>query len=509
MQKLISVDMTENIISTSSTAAESLFDEINISYEDAYGKNLVLEKQVQDAISMLGEKAIVLDVGCGTGFPVSSTLAKVGYDVTGIDISQKMVDLCQKRAKGTFIKADMTSFQPQNQFDAIFAFFPLFQLSYRSTHSMIFKFASWLKPGGLLLIGTIPAEALVTDESLYDSSKEYVEGCEAPFMGNLVKSTLLTTQGWHHLFQQAGFEIVTTIYHPFQPNYASADLEPQMFLTGRRYQQPLLGPYPLPAVRRPPSQLSEKAWEPFAKRLTRHEFDAVLEITKLNKEVLDVGSGHGELPIAVAKKVGKVYALEPNTGRNDLIVSHGDSANVHVAKGTAEAMPYGDRKFDAVVAMWILHYVDDLEKSLTEMVRVVDPAAPNARIVIVQGAPDNDVINLINETCGPIVARDTDAPTIDHQGFLLAKACDVFTAHGFGDISLERVNAYCNFPEEDIPIRVSCAASILANLWYRSHPRLEEMKKAFIPVLEKFFADKPFQVGDDGVILVAKPTVKQ
>jgi SAM-dependent methyltransferase len=207
--------------------------------------------------------------------------------------------------------------------------------------------------------------------------------------------------------------------------------------------------------------------------------------------------------------VGKAYALEPNIERNDLIVSHGESANVHIAKGTAEGIPYCDRKFDAVVAMWILHYVEDLEKSLTEMVRVVNPAAPNARIVIVQGAPYNDIINLINETCGPIAARDTDTPTVDHQGFLLAKACDVFTAHGFGDISLEPVHAYCNFPEKELSIRSSCAASVLANLGYPSHPRLEEMKKAFIPVLEKHFADNPFQVGDDGVILVAKPTVEQ
>jgi 2-polyprenyl-3-methyl-5-hydroxy-6-metoxy-1,4-benzoquinol methylase len=285
--------MSEKISSRSAAAAESLFDELNVSYEDAYGRNPGLEKQVQDAISMLGEKAKILDVGCGTGFPVSSTLARAGYDVTGIDISQKMLDLCQKRIKGTFVKADMTSFQPQQQFDAVFAIFPLFQLSYRSTHSMIFKFASWLKPGGLLLIGTIAAEALVTDESMYDSSKECVEGWETPFMGSLVKCTLLTTQGWHHLFQQAGFEITTTVYHPFQPDWTSAALEPQMFITGRRYQHPLLGPYPLPAVRPPPPQLSEEAWEPFAKRLTRHEFDAVLDIIKFNKEVLDVGSGHG------------------------------------------------------------------------------------------------------------------------------------------------------------------------------------------------------------------------
>ncbi|KAM3066421.1 hypothetical protein ACMFMG_012062 [Clarireedia jacksonii] len=500
--------MDMEIISRSTATAEGLFDHLNVSYEEAYGSNPGLEKQLQDIIFKLGEKATVLDVGCGTGFPVSSTLAKAGYDVTGIDISQNMVDLCQKRIIGTFFKANMTSFQPQKQFDAVFAIFPLFQLSYRSIYSMIFKFASWLKPGGLLVIGTVPAEALVTVDSIYGSSKEYIEGLKVPFMGSFVKATLLTTQGWHHLLQQAGLELTTTASYKFQPNCTSPALETQLYITGRRCQHPLLGPYPLPAVRRPPHELSEEAWEPFARRLTRYEFDAVLDIIKINTEVLDVGSGYGELPITVAKRVGKAYALEPNSDRNDLIVSYGKNANVHIAKGTAEAIPYPDKKFDAVVAMWILHYVKDLEKSLTEMVRVTDPAAPNACIVIVQGAPDNDVINLINETCGPIAAYDTNISMVDHQGYLLTKACEIFTAHGFGDISLEPVNAYCNFSEEDLSIRISYAASVLANFWYRSHPRLEEMKKAFIPVLEKHFADKPFQVGDEGVILVAKPSVK-
>lgn len=33
--------------------------------------------------------------------------------------------------------------------------------------------------------------------------------------------------------------------------------------------------------------------------------------------------------------------------------------------------------------MWILHYVHDLEKSLREMARVVDPGLPNAKLVII------------------------------------------------------------------------------------------------------------------------------
>lgn len=39
--------------------------------------------------------------------------------------------------------------------------------------------------------------------------------------------------------------------------------------------------------------------------------------------------------------------------------------------------------FPIHVTMWILHYVHDLEKSLREMARVVDPGLPNAKLVII------------------------------------------------------------------------------------------------------------------------------
>jgi len=208
----------------------------------------------------------------------------------------------------------------------------------------------------------------------------------------------------------------------------------------------------------------------------------------------------------VAKRVGKAYAVEPNSDRVDLLIHNGETSNVYVAKGTAEALPFPDKKFDAVVAMWILHYVDDLEKSLREMVRVVDPTAPNACVVIVQGAPDNEVVNLINKACASIAESGLHTSAIDHQGFLLATASKVFSAHGFGDITLKPVAAYCNFPEEDISKRCVQAADVLAGLWYLSHPKLDEMKAAFIPILEQHFTDRAFEVGDQAVILIARPT---
>lgn len=210
--------------------------------------------------------------------------------------------------------------------------------------------------------------------------------------------------------------------------------------------------------------------------------------------------------MAIAKVLGRAYAIEPNGDRNQLLLDAGSQNNVEIRHGTAENLPYGDNTFDAAVALWILHYVDDLEKSLAEMARVVDPTAPNSRLVIVQGAPDNEVVNLINKACAPIAAQNMEGSAIDHQGLLLATAARVFTRHGFGDISLERVDAHCNFPEADVSVRCERAADVLTNFWYLEHPRADEMKSAFQPVLAEQFADREFEVGDQAVILIAKPT---
>lgn len=90
-----------------------------------------------------------------------------------------------------------------------------------------------------------------------------------------------------------------------------------------------------------------------------------------------------ELPVAIAKQLGNAYAIEPNCDRNRLLVSNISRVSVEIRQGTAEQLPFENNMFGGAVALWILHYVDDLEQSLVEMTRVVNPRALNARIVIV------------------------------------------------------------------------------------------------------------------------------
>ncbi|RCI08708.1 hypothetical protein L249_4819 [Ophiocordyceps polyrhachis-furcata BCC 54312] len=487
--------------------AERIFDDIGHSYETAYGNNPGLDSLLARVGQHVSPDASVLDVGCGTGQPVSAYFAGKGCAVTGIDVSQVMVDLCRSKIKGSFIKADMTTFEPEGKkkFHVVLAIFSMLQMPYSNVCSMVYRLASFLRPDGLLCLGTLTAEfvrGIIDDHHDRDPTGDYIEGVLAPFMGKTVRITALSEAAWLRIVKQAGLSIKSAEHASVQPDDPSALEEKHFFIIAQRqHLHPLLGPYPLPLQPPAPHRLDQAGWQPLAERFIRSELPAVLEAVKDNKEVLDVGSGHGELPMAIAKRVGKAYAIEPNSDRSKLLVDKGKGSNVHIATGTAEALPYADKTFDAVVAMWILHYVDDVEKSLSEMTRVVDREAPEARIVIVQGAPYNEAVDMINAVCGPIVDK------IDHQGYFLSKACHVFRARGFGDIALEPVNVTCAFPEEELSVRCSTAAEVLANFWYCSHAKVEDMKKAFIPVLERHFKYKPFEVGDQAVMLVARPSL--
>ncbi|KAF5023424.1 hypothetical protein F66182_4524 [Fusarium sp. NRRL 66182] len=481
----------------SGIAAEALFDQLAEGYDDVYGNNPGLKKALDQLNTLCKPGASVLDIGCGPGSP-ASYLANMGHNITGIDVSGKMIDYCKARVKGSFHKADMLTYEPDCKFDAVVVSFSLFQLSYRSTQSMLYKAATWLRPDGILVLGTIAAEEIMDDASQIEAYG-YVECAPALFMERVVQQTFISTRNWLNIIQSTGLRILDLARQQFQPKGLSPK-QNHMFITAQRTNlEPLFGPYPIPTVRRTPHALSQEAWRPFAETLTRHDLESVLEVIESNKKVLDVGSGHGELPLAIAEMHGASYSIEPNTERREQQAGNIKS-NVHVRQGVAESLPFEDNMFDAVVALWILHYVHDLEASLTEMVRVVNPAVPNARLVIVQGAPDNEVVHLINKACIPL-----EGHAVDHQGLLLATAARVFTNHGFGDITLTHVDTYCNFPEEDLQLRCGQAAKVLTNLWYLDHPRSSDMQASLQSILREHFKTSPSQVGDQGVMLVARP----
>lgn len=283
-------------------SAEELFNGLGQQYEESYVDNAGLEEVIDCALKELPPKSRVLDVGCGTGKPVAARVARAGHEIHGIDISQEMVNIASRQVIGRFEKADMTTFQPSKQYDAIFTIFSMFQLSHSQTYSMMYKYSEWLKTGGLLVLGTIPSTCLVDDEGLYDASGKVVRHADLLFMGRRFLGTVYTKDGWRELFRAAGFIIQFERSFTFnaKPPYDKEIQDHYLIIAKKVVDHALLGPYPLPTSYRGPHPLSEAAWAPFAERLVRDEFDAVLEVIKGSKKVLDVGSGYGSeynLPI--------------------------------------------------------------------------------------------------------------------------------------------------------------------------------------------------------------------
>lgn len=238
-----------------SIAGLELFDGLNSAYEDAYKNNPFKVSIVSHAISLLKEKETfqtdsslsVLDVGCGTGVPVSQLLAENKFDVHGFDISPRMVQLAKSRIQGTFTENDMVGFQPPRSYAAIFIIFSQLQLKYADFHASCWKLVQALEPNGLLVIGQSPADTYVKDEAEYDGSGAYVEDCNIPFMGKPLPTFAMTAEGQRKFLTSMGLEVVRETIDTFQPDHPDCDPEEQQYIIARRPGDFVLTtPHPLP-----------------------------------------------------------------------------------------------------------------------------------------------------------------------------------------------------------------------------------------------------------------------
>lgn len=273
--------------------AEQLFNQVGKQYEDVYCDNPGLKKFINTSLDMLQPGSAVLDVGCGTGKPVADQLARAGHEVYGIDVSQKMIEVAQNQVEGRFVKADMTSFEPETKFDAVYTVFSLFQLTNNEIYKMIFRFSEWLQPGGLLVFGMVPSTSFVKDPKDYDASGKVARHYESEFMQQRVIYTLYTREKWLELIRSAGFEIQLKQSCTLQVDSRNEIYDQYLVIAKKQVTHALTGPFPLPASYRGPHPLCEAAWAPFIQRLVRDEIEAVMEILQDNNRVLDIGSGHG------------------------------------------------------------------------------------------------------------------------------------------------------------------------------------------------------------------------
>jgi SAM-dependent methyltransferase len=115
---------------------------------------------VRDWSRSLGRGASILDIGCGSGFPVTVTLVEEGFSVSAVDASPKLLAAFRNRfpyIEAVCEPAETSSFFGRT-FDGAVAIGLIFLLPAASQSRLIENVAVALKPGAKFLFSA-PREA--------------------------------------------------------------------------------------------------------------------------------------------------------------------------------------------------------------------------------------------------------------------------------------------------------------------------------------------------------------
>lgn len=145
--------------------------------------------------------ARILDVGCGSGW-LSEYFARLGYDVTGIDISDELIAMSRDRVERVpydvdhetalrcrFLTQDIESAPLPEKFDAVICYDSLHH--FEDERKVFRHLAEMLDIGGLLFIleGHKPAAGSATEAELQDVMRQYGT-LESPFSGGYLRALL-------------------------------------------------------------------------------------------------------------------------------------------------------------------------------------------------------------------------------------------------------------------------------------------------------------------------------
>jgi len=121
--------------------------------------------------SLLKKGDKVLDVGCGSGLK-SKYLYSKGFDVTGIDLSDKLIDIARRESPGIeFVVMDMKDADKLNRsFDGIFAQASLLHIPKKEVMKVLETLVKALKPNGYFYIGVKAKNPEGVEESILKES---------------------------------------------------------------------------------------------------------------------------------------------------------------------------------------------------------------------------------------------------------------------------------------------------------------------------------------------------
>lgn len=154
-----------------------------------------LEKLFCDELITRIKGKKLLDFGCGTGMPYNKYFVDKGFQVTGIDLSEKHINLAKKNVpEAKYFVGDFFSNKVKGKYDAIVSFYAIFHIPREEHLKLLKRIYKLLNKEGHILI-TLGAEPmkLVTDNK---------------FAGVPMAWSSYGIEKNKKLIKQAGFEII-------------------------------------------------------------------------------------------------------------------------------------------------------------------------------------------------------------------------------------------------------------------------------------------------------------
>lgn len=124
-------------------------------FDAARSKDLVERGWLDRFLLGVPKGGRILDLGCGAGEPIARYLIDRDRQLTGIDISERMIALARTRfGRHRWICADMRDAEVEGSFHGVIAWDSIFHLRPEDQAAMVIKAAQWLEPDGALLFNT-------------------------------------------------------------------------------------------------------------------------------------------------------------------------------------------------------------------------------------------------------------------------------------------------------------------------------------------------------------------
>lgn len=121
--------------------------------------------------------------------------------------------------------------------------------------------------------------------------------------------------------------------------------------------------------------LDQAAWNyrPVLGAIQRKRFDMVAELLPPKVDsLLEVGYGSGVLMPELARHCSSLHGVDTHSMKDSVAdVLHDRGISAELIEAPADALPYDDSRFDCVVGVSCLEFVDDIDATCVELSRVL------------------------------------------------------------------------------------------------------------------------------------------